>query len=38
MKTQGLGRDVVFLSGVRSGFGSFGGSLKGQGATQLRTV
>ena len=38
MKTQGLGRDVVFLSGVRSGFGSFGGSLKGLSATQLGTA
>ena len=29
------GRDAVFLSGVRSGFGSFGGSLRGLSATQL---
>src|SRR3989440_5308078 len=28
MKTQGASADVVFLSGVRTGFGSFGGSLK----------
>src|SRR5918911_4612932 len=28
-------RDVVFLSGVRTGFGSFGGSLKELSATQL---
>ena len=38
MKTQGLAHDVVFLSGVRSGFGSFGGSLKGLSATQLGTA
>ena len=38
MKTQGLDQDVVFLSGVRSGFGSFGGSLKGLSATQLGTA
>jgi acetyl-CoA acyltransferase 2 len=28
MKTQGKDLDVVFLSGVRTGFGSFGGTLK----------
>lgn len=38
MKTQGFAHDVVFLSGVRSGFGSFGGSLKGLSATQLGTA
>ena len=30
--------DVVFLSGVRTGFGSFGGSLKDLSATDLGTV
>jgi acetyl-CoA acetyltransferase family protein len=35
MKTQGLHTDVVFLSGVRTGFGAFGGSLKEQSATDL---
>src|SRR6266705_3466925 len=38
MKTQGAGSDVVFLSGVRTGFGTFGGSLKDLSATQLGTV
>jgi acetyl-CoA acetyltransferase family protein len=33
--TQGQQQDVVFLSGVRSGFGTFGGSLKDTTATQL---
>src|SRR4029077_7487522 len=28
MKTQGASKDVVFLSGVRTGYGTFGGSLK----------
>src|SRR2546427_5197401 len=28
MKTQGSTKDVVFLSGVRTGFGAFGGTLK----------
>jgi len=28
MKTQGQAKDVVFLSGVRTGYGTFGGSLK----------
>ena len=32
---QARGRDAVFLSGVRSGFGSFGGSLQDLSATQL---
>src|SRR3989442_12015769 len=35
MKTQGATRDVVFLSGVRTGFGAFGGSLKDQSAIDL---
>lgn len=35
MKTQGSGTDVVFLSGVRTGFGSFGGSLKDHSAIDL---
>src|SRR2546429_9949370 len=30
--------NVVFLSGVRPGFGTFGGSLKDLSATQLGTV
>src|SRR3989449_467494 len=38
MKTQGSHTDVVFLSGVRTGFGTFGGSLKDLSATQLGTV
>lgn len=35
MKTQGAATDVVFLSGVRTGFGSFGGSLKDLSAIDL---
>ena len=35
MKTQGANTDVVFLSGVRTGFGTFGGSLKDLSATDL---
>ena len=35
MKTQGATKDVVFLSGVRTGFGSFGGSLKDVSAIEL---
>jgi acetyl-CoA acetyltransferase family protein len=35
MKTQGANKDVVFLSGVRTGFGSFGGSLKDLSAIDL---
>ena len=35
MKTQGSATDVVFLSGVRTGFGSFGGSLKDLSAIEL---
>ena len=38
MKTQGLQRDVVFLSGVRTGFGGFGGTLKDLSATDLGAV
>src|SRR5512134_2370856 len=35
MKTQGKHQDVVFLSGVRTGFGKFGGTLKDLSATEL---
>ena len=35
MGTQGSGTDVVFLSGVRTPFGTFGGSLKDFTATDL---
>ncbi|HEY6223479.1 MAG TPA: acetyl-CoA C-acetyltransferase [Gemmatimonadales bacterium] len=38
MKTQGSGTDVVFLSGVRTGFGSFGGSLKDLSAIELGAI
>jgi acetyl-CoA acyltransferase 2 len=38
MKTQGKQRDIVFLSGVRTGFGKFGGALKDFSATQLGAV
>ncbi len=38
MKTQGSHTDVVFLSGVRTGFGSFGGTLKDLSATELGAV
>ncbi len=38
MKTQGATKDVVFLSGVRTGFGSFGGSLKDLSAIELGTA
>jgi acetyl-CoA acetyltransferase family protein len=38
MKTQGKHKDVVFLSGVRTGFGSFGGTLKSFSATQLGAI
>ena len=38
MKTQGKQSDVVFLSGVRTGFGSFGGTLKDFSATDLGVV
>jgi len=35
MATQGHARDVVILSGKRTGFGTFGGSLKDFSATDL---
>jgi len=38
MKTQGKQRDIVFLSGVRTGFGKFGGTLKDFTATQLGVI
>src|SRR5436309_1664463 len=38
MKTQGANKDVVFLSGVRTGFGTFGGSLKDHSATDLGAI
>ena len=38
MKTQGRHKDVVFLSGVRTGYGAFGGTLKGFSATQLGAI
>ncbi len=38
MGTQGQGRDVVFLSGKRTGFGTFGGSLATLSAVDLGVV
>src|SRR5437870_4039990 len=38
MKTQGSNTDVVWLSGVRTGFGSFGGTLKDLSAIELGAV
>ena len=38
MGTQGSQTDVVFLSGKRTGFGTFGGTLKDFSATQLGAV
>ncbi len=38
MKTQGKNKDVVFLSGVRTGYGDFGGMLRNPSATQLGVV
>ena len=38
MKTQGRDKDVVFLSGTRTGFGSFGGTLKDFSATELGAI
>lgn len=38
MGTQGKDIDVVFLSAARTGFGTFGGTLKDFSATQLGTV
>ncbi len=35
MPPSGHARDVVFLSGVRTGFGAFGGALKNHSATDL---
>jgi acetyl-CoA acetyltransferase family protein len=38
MGTQGRDTDVVFLSGKRTGFGTFGGTLKDFSATQLGAI
>jgi len=38
MKTQGKSTDVLFLSGVRTGYGTFGGTLKDLSATDLGTI
>ncbi|MEZ4416958.1 MAG: acetyl-CoA C-acetyltransferase [Gemmatimonadota bacterium] len=38
MGTQGQDKDIVFLSGKRTAFGTFGGSLKDFSATQLGVV
>ncbi len=38
MGTQGQARDIVFLSGKRTGFGTFGGSLKDLSAVDLGVV
>lgn len=38
MGTQGHSRDIVFLSGKRTGFGAFGGSLKDLTATDLGVI
>src|SRR6186997_1143049 len=38
MKTQGRNKDVLFLSGARTGFGSFGGTLKDFTATDLGAI
>ena len=38
MKTQGQTQDVLFLAGVRTGFGAFGGALKDISATDLGVV
>jgi acetyl-CoA acetyltransferase family protein len=38
LKTQNSHTDVVFLAGVRTGFGTFGGSLKDQSAIDLGAV
>ncbi len=38
MKTQGQRKDIVFLSGVRTGFGKFGGTLKDHSATRLAVI
>lgn len=38
MSTQGKDTDIVFLSAVRTGFGTFGGALRDQSATDLGVV
>ena len=38
MGTQRQDQDVVFLSGKRTGFGTFGGSLKDFSATDLGVI
>ena len=38
MKTQGQNKDILFLSGARTGFGSFGGTLKDFTATDLGAI
>jgi acetyl-CoA acetyltransferase family protein len=38
MPTQGQAQDVVIVSGVRTGFGTFGGTLKDFSATQLGAI
>lgn len=38
MKTQGHQKDVLFLSGARTGFGTFGGTLKDLSAIELGVV
>src|SRR5689334_22158499 len=38
MQTQGSNTDVVFLSGVRTGFGTFGGTLKDLSAIELGAI
>jgi acetyl-CoA acetyltransferase len=38
MKTQGSQTDIVFLSGVRTGFGAFGGALKDFSAIDLAAI
>ena len=38
MKTQGQSKDILFLSGARTGFGSFGGTLKDFTATDLGAI
>lgn len=38
MPTQGHPKEVVFLSGVRTGFGAFGGALKDFSATELGAI
>jgi acetyl-CoA acetyltransferase family protein len=38
MKTQGQNKDVLFLAGARTGFGTFGGTLKDFTATDLGAI